>query len=78
MNIASYASTLFRRRLSLVIVFILSTTIHAQVTTQPRTIAAQAYAPQAVTDSDGHLHLIYFKGDPSHTGDIFYVSTLQR
>src|SRR5262245_34727215 len=28
--------------------------------------------PQAVVDSKGVLHLIYFKGDPGN-GDIFYV-----
>jgi len=28
--------------------------------------------PQVAVDSRGILHLIYFKGDPSH-GDIFYV-----
>ena len=28
--------------------------------------------PQAATDSNGRLHLIYFKGDPAH-GDVFYV-----
>src|SRR5688572_6232552 len=28
--------------------------------------------PQALTDSKGHVHLIYFKGEPRH-GDIFYA-----
>ena len=31
-----------------------------------------AIQPQAVTDQDGVIHLIYFKGDPMH-GDVFYV-----
>ncbi len=32
----------------------------------------EGIAPDVATDSRGHIHLIYFKGDASH-GDIFYV-----
>jgi len=30
------------------------------------------FAPQAAVDADGGIHVVYFKGDPSH-GDLFYA-----
>ncbi len=30
--------------------------------------------PQAVTDRAGHIHLLYYSGDPAH-GDLYYVSS---
>jgi len=38
----------------------------------PERVPNDGLAPQVLTDPQGRLHLVYFKGDPSH-GDIFYV-----
>ncbi len=61
-------------RLGLVSVFTIASLFGAE--TSPRVTLAgtpnDGIQPQAIVDSQGTLHLIYFKGDPKG-GDIFYV-----
>ena len=62
-----------RHSFTLVLVAFLASPLFASTPTIPLLrVPDGGLQPQAVVDGKGTLHLLYFKGDPSH-GDLFYV-----
>lgn len=64
-------------KLSFLLVFLLSLCPIRSVESAPQVtllhLPADGCQPQAVVDTEGILHLLYFKGDPAH-GDLYYVT----